>query len=92
MPGPSHHVTRRGSNRQDVFFVDDDRHVYLGLLGREAQRYGFEVKGYCLMPNHVHIVGVPRTEISLARTIALINLLYTQYVNRLHKRTGGGEL
>ena len=44
------------------------------------------------MPDHVHIVGVPRTETSLAPTIALINLLYTQYVNRLHKRTGGGEL
>ena len=61
-------------------------------MPRGAQRYGFEVEGYCLMPDHVHIVGVPRTETSLAPTIALINLLYTQYVNRLHKRTGGGKL
>jgi len=88
LPGVSHHVTQRGNNRQDVFFVDDDRHVYFDLLGRSAQRYGFEVEGYCLMSNHVHIVGVPRTEISLARAMALTNLLYTQYVNRLHKRSG----
>ena len=44
------------------------------------------------MPNHLHIVGVPRTGISLARITALTDLLDTQYVNRLHKRTGGGEL
>jgi len=84
----AHHVTQRGNNQQDVFFVDDDRCVYLDLLGRSAQRYGFEVEGYCLMTNHVHIVGAPRTEISLARTMALTNLLYTQYVNRLHRRSG----
>ena len=44
------------------------------------------------MTNHMHIVGVPRTGISLARTMALTNLPHTQYMNRLHKRTGGGEL
>ena len=25
IPGCAHHVTQRGNNRQDVFFVDDDR-------------------------------------------------------------------
>ena len=31
--GFAHHITQRGNNRQDVFFVDDDRQVYLELLG-----------------------------------------------------------
>ncbi len=35
MPNCSHHVTQRGSNRQDVFFVDDDRATYPGLLQEE---------------------------------------------------------
>jgi len=29
--GFAHHITQRGNNRQDVFFVDDDRRVYLEL-------------------------------------------------------------
>jgi len=32
IPGLSHHITQRGNNRQDVFFVDDDRVAYLDLL------------------------------------------------------------
>jgi putative transposase len=47
--GCAHHVTQRGNNRQDVFFVDDDRRVYLELLQEQAQKYGLEVLAYCLM-------------------------------------------
>jgi len=88
VPGVAHHVTQRGNNRADVFFVDDDRRVYLGLLRKAAQRYGVRVEGYCLMTNHVHVVGVPAEEHSLSRALALANLLYTQYVNRLQGRSG----
>jgi len=34
VPGFPHHVTQRGSNPKEVFFVDDDRRVYLDLLDR----------------------------------------------------------
>ena len=88
VPEVSHHVTQRGNNRGDVFFVDDDRRIYLGLLRRGAQRYGLRVEGYCLMTNHVHLVCVPTLEHSLARALALTNLRYTQYVNRMHGRSG----
>ena len=60
VPGVPHHITQRGNNRQDVFFVDDDRRLYLRLLAQSAARYGLQVLGYCLMTNHVHLVGVPR--------------------------------
>lgn len=32
VPGASYHITQRGNNRQDIFFVEDDRKVYLGFL------------------------------------------------------------
>ena len=32
IPGVAHHVTQRGNYRQDVFFTDDDRRVYLSFL------------------------------------------------------------
>ena len=34
--GAAHHVTQRGNNKQDVFFVDDDRRVYLELLWEQG--------------------------------------------------------
>ena len=45
--GCAHHITQRGNNRQDVFFVDDDRRVYLELLAEQAERYSLgEFRGY----------------------------------------------
>ncbi len=88
VPDAAHHVTQRGNNKQDVFFVDDDRHVYLELLHAQAQRFGFRILGYCLMTNHVHIIGVPKDEAALAKTFGRTHFLYTQYINRLHGRSG----
>ena len=45
VPGALHHITQRGNNRQDVFFVDEDRHVYLELLRQQSDGYGFLVEG-----------------------------------------------
>ena len=87
LAGRPHHVTQRGNNRQDVFFVDDDRRVYLGLLKEQAERFGLEILGYCLMSNHVHLVAVPAGEDSLAKAVGRTHFLYTQYVNRLHGRS-----
>ncbi len=36
--GAPHHVTQPGNNRQYVFFVDEDRAVYLRLLKAHAER------------------------------------------------------
>ncbi len=62
IPGVAHHVTQRGNNRQDVFFVEDDRGVYLRLLKAQSRAYGLAVVGYCLMTNHVHLVVIPTGE------------------------------
>jgi len=86
--GCPHHITQRGNNRQDVFFVDDDRHVYLELLKQQAARYALEVVAYCLMTNHIHLVAIPHAEDSLARAVGRTHFRYTQYVNRMHQRSG----
>ena len=86
--GCAHHITQRGNNRQDVFFVDDDQRVYLELLKEQADKYGLEMLGYCLMSNHIHLVAVPKAEESLAKAVGRTHFRYTQYINRFHKRSG----
>ena len=88
IPGAPHHITQRGNNGQDVFFVDDDHRAYLRLLGERSVAYGVKVLGYCLMTNHVHVVVVPPSEEALAKAVGRTHFLYTQYINRLHGRTG----
>ena len=86
--GFAHHITHRGNNRQDIFFVDDDRRSYLASLKEHCDEYGLEVLAYCLMTNHIHLVAIPRKEDSLAKGIGYAHLRYAKYINRMHKRSG----
>jgi putative transposase len=88
VPGVPHHVTQRGNDRQDIFFADADRVVYLELLKKLSRRCGIEVHGYCLMTNHVHLIVVPSTEAALAQAIGRAHQLYAQHVNELYHRVG----
>jgi putative transposase len=88
IPEFPHHITQRGNNRQDVFFTDDDRRYYLGRLKEQSDKYGLDILGFCLMSNHVHIIGVPWHDYSMHKAVGGAHLIYTQYVNRLHGRSG----
>jgi putative transposase len=67
--GVPHHVTQRGNRREPVFFRDDDRLLYLDWLAAYGRRHGVDILAYCLMDNHVHLVGVPAREDSLERAL-----------------------
>ena len=88
IPDIAHHITQRGNNKQDVFFVDDDREKFLYLLSEQSKRFAVLIDGFCLMTNHIHIIATPAHEDSLAKTMGRVNLLYSQYLNYMHGRTG----
>jgi len=88
IPDVPHHITQRGNNKQDVFFVNEDKKAYLGFLKKQSARFGLIIDGFCLMTNHLHIIATPRKEDSLAKTMGRTNLLYAKYINYMHGRGG----
>ena len=88
--GNPHHITQRGNYRQTVFAEGEDYAQYLEWLNQYARQYGLEIWAYCLMPNHVHIVGVPGTDSALANIFRTVHMQYAQYFNR--KRNAAGHL
>ena len=87
-PGCWHHVTQRGNRRQTVFFSDDDRAVYLRLLGLECGRHGVRIAGYCLLSNHVHVVAIPSAEDSMAKAFGRAHVGYARWLNVRRGETG----
>jgi putative transposase len=83
-----HHITQRGNYRQTVFSEEGDYAKYLELLANFCPKYNLDIWAYCLMPNHVHMVAVPRRQESLARLFNTIHMLYAQYINRKRNATG----
>lgn len=80
-PGYPHHITQRGNRRQTTFFSNDDYEAYIDLMGAWCSEYGVEIWAYCLMPNHVHLVAVPKEKDSLNRSIGEAHRRYTRMVN-----------
>ena len=76
----TYHVINRGNNRAPVFFEDGDYLAFLKALGDLKQRRPFEFYGYCLMPNHIHLLLRP-----LATTISrLMQVLLGSHTQRYH--------
>ena len=61
VPGYPHHITQRGNRRLPTFFSDADYEAYRDLMAEWCRKCGVTVLAYCLMPNHVHLIAVPRS-------------------------------
>lgn len=77
-----YHITQRGNRREKVFFTDDDCAAYLRWLGEYAEQHQVEILAYCLMPNHVHLVAVPATDVGLHKVLKPLHMRYAQRINR----------
>lgn len=81
--GLCYHVLNRGNARARVFHDEADYRGFLGLLGASGKRVPMRVLGFCLMPNHFHLVLWPRAEGDLSR---YLQWLLTAHVRRYHRR------
>ncbi|HEY2842081.1 MAG TPA: transposase [Bryobacteraceae bacterium] len=88
VPGVPHHITQRGNNRQEVFFSDQDRMVYIQILREYSRRHDVRILGWCLMTNHVHLIAIPGTPEALALALGQAHSQYSLEKNRQLGRVG----
>ena len=86
--GIPHHITQRGNRRQETFFCEEDFRDYKDLMAEWCKRCKVEIWAYCLMPNHVHLIAVPKTEEGLRKAIGEAHRRYTRLVNFREKWKG----
>ena len=80
-PGIPHHITQRGNRKLDTFFCDEDYQTYIDLMAEWCSRRGVEIWAYCLMTNHVHLIGVPSSDDGLRRAIGEAHRRYSRRIN-----------
>lgn len=79
--GIPHHITQRGNRRLTTFFQDEDYQAYIALMAEWCHKCQVEIWAYCLMPNHVHLIAVPKTEEGLRRGIGEAHRRYSRRIN-----------
>ena len=81
VPNYPHHVIQRGNRRQEVFFSDRDKEIYLELLAQHAKDAGLAFWAWCLMNNHVHFICVPSHEDSIRQAFSETHRRYSRMIN-----------
>lgn len=86
IPGATYHVTTRGSNRETIFWTDDDRLLFLRMLGIVTVKYAWTVLAYCLMTNHFHLV-LQIADGGLSAGMQWLNGAVSRATNQRHGRS-----
>ena len=81
--GICYHVVDRGNSRATVYHEAADYADFLDLMARACEHVPMRVLGYCLMPNHVHLVLWPFADADLGRWM---HWVLTTHVHHHHKR------
>jgi putative transposase len=87
-----YHVLNRGNGRMRLFHKPGDYDAFVGLLGEVQKSVPVRILGYCLMPNHWHLVLWPERDGELPR---FMQRLSTAHVRRRHAHyhaDAGGHL
>ena len=90
--GECHHVINRGNVRSRLFFDAADYQLFLDLLTRAAEKFDIGLLGYCLMPNHWHLVVIPGETSELSRTMHWLTSSHVHRWLKMHERNGPGHV
>jgi len=82
-----YHVMLRGINKQAIFLDDEDNEKFLQILEECKALSEFELYGYCLMGNHVHLL-LKECKESLELVLKRIGTRYVYWYNKKYVRIG----
>ena len=80
--GVCYHIINRGNARNEVFHKDDDYQSFLKAVSHACIEQPMPVYGFCLMPNHFHLVVQPVADGDLSRWM---HWLQNTHVRRYHQ-------
>ncbi|MHC5539709.1 transposase [Singulisphaera rosea] len=83
--GMWYHALNRGNRRAAVFHKPADFDAFVEAIVDARQRLPVDLLGYCLMPNHFHIVLRPHADGDLGRWM---RWLLTAHAARYHRHYG----
>jgi len=83
-----YHVMARGNQKQKTFVEKSDFMKYLELLRHYKREFKFRLYGYCLMPNHIHLILQINDGAQLGKIMQGLNQTYTILFNAKYAKVG----
>jgi len=87
LPDGVFHVTAHSVFGLELFVDDQDRYVFLWLLGELTEQFAIRCLAYCLMGTHYHLL-LQGTTADLGLAMQRLNGRYGRRFNERHGRSG----
>lgn len=89
-----YYVTVRGTYDQDIYKDEGDYKMFLELLKKYKEAYGFKIFAFAFLPNHFHLIlEIPlgkgtKDKKGISDFMHDLNSAYTKYFNGRYQRKG----
>ena len=90
--GMAYHVLNRANARLALFECDGDYELLVRVLAEAHQRVAMRTVGYCVLPNHWHLVLWPRADGDLSEFMRWLTVTHTQRWHAAHGTAGSGHV
>ena len=90
--GIVYHVLNRANARLGLFECDEDYGLFIDVLAEAHSRVDMRTIGYCIMPNHWHLVLWPRGDGDLSGFMRWLTVTHTQRWHAAHRTAGTGHV
>ena len=87
-----YHVINRANGRQTIFHSEEDYRHLEDLLQEAVDLTGMRLLGYCIMPNHWHLVLYPSTDTQMAEFMGWLTNTHTRQYRTRTRTIGYGHL
>jgi len=82
-----YHITARGNRKENIFYLDKDKSVFLDKMRETFEKYSFICYAYCLMNNHYHLfIKTPLA--NLTDGMHYLNASYSNWFKAKYKIIG----
>ena len=86
--GAEYHVTARINRSEMILSPEEEKLLLLTVIKRAKKRYRFQIKNFCIMNNHLHLLIKPGKDESLSRIMQWILSVFAMAWNRKHNLKG----
>jgi putative transposase len=90
--GIIYHVLNRAAGRRELFAGEEDYAAFIRVLARTLETTAMRVCGFCLMPNHWHLVLWPQSDGDLARFMQKLTITHVRRWVEYRHRVGYGSV
>ena len=79
-----YHVTAKANRSEFIFEPDCIKEMFIETLKTAKSKFGFKVKNFCIMSNHVHIIIKPSAKTSLSKIMQWILSVFAVKFNKFY--------